>query len=337
MLINIHCMNILIHFLFFFFVQFSGLLLSAQSSAFIVDFEGSVPAGPEYLNGSEQPLGTSYSFSTPFGPVIFPNFFDTLYGGFWVQGWALSRRADSSTANVSNVYGVKAFTGNGGSGTFAVGLSMARLRTNMLAPGSRVKSLYVTNTTWNYESMRQGLGTSKIFGGLDGTEPDYFKLVVKRYVGGVLQADSAEIYLADYRFPGASSQDYILKDWIKLELNLPAPMDSLLFILRSSDVGLFGMNTPPYFAIDDVEVEGAPVSGLSDHSVQKLSTAFLSDGSLILRGMEAGESVYIYDISGRLYFSFVSTNNTHIVSSGAWPSGFYVLRLSGNSVKILKP
>jgi hypothetical protein len=330
-------MNIPLSFLFAFFILLRGLVLYSQNPSYTIDFEGSVPAVQDYLNGSEQPLGTSYSFSTPYGPVIFPNFFDTLYGGFWVQGWALSRKADSSTANVSNVYGVKALTGNSGSETFAVGLSMARLRTNMLMPGTRVKSLYVTNTTWNYEAMRQGLGTSKIFGGLDGTEPDFFKLVVKRYVGGVLQADSAEIYLADYRFPGASPQDYILKTWTKLELNLPTPMDSLLFILRSSDVGLFGMNTPPYFAVDDVEVEGAPTTGVSDNSVETFSAAFLSDGNLILKDIKAGEYVQIYDISGRLYLSFVSTNNTHVVTAASWPSGLYVLRLSGSRVKILKP
>lgn len=316
---------------------FSIIYSVTAQNFYTVDFEGSVPVGQDYLNGSEQPMGTSYSFNTPFGPVVFPNVFDTIYGGFWVQGWALSRRADSTTSNVSNVYGVKAFTGNGGSETFAVGLGMSRLRLNMLTPGVRVKSFYVTNTTWNYEAMRQGLGTSKIFGGIDGTEPDFFKLVVKRYVGGVLQADSAEVYLADYRFPGASSQDYILNTWTKLELNLPAPMDSLLFILRSSDVGLFGINTPPYFAIDDVEVEGVPASGTLNNGTEKPSTAFLSDGTLMLRGMKAGDRVDIYDVSGRLFYSGLLSGSMHIVSTAEWPAGAYILKLSGQSFKFLKP
>lgn len=313
-----------------------ALCASAQSF-FTIDFEGSVPPGQEYLNGSEQPFGTTYNFSTPVGQVVFPNVFDTLYGGFWVQGWALSRRADSTTAAMSNAYGVKAYTGNGGSETYAVGLGMARLRTHLLTPGSRVKSFYLTNTTWNYEAMRQGLGASKIFGGPTGTDPDFFKLVVKRYVAGVLQSDSVELYLADFRFPGASSQDYILNTWTKLELNMPAPMDSLLFILRSSDVGLFGMNTPPYFAIDDVEVEGAPAAGFGGHSNEPEAVRILPDGAVMIHGLEAGKPFCIYDLSGRVCLSGSGTGPVHILSNEILPPGLYVLRMPRRSIGFVKP
>lgn len=301
----------------------------------VVDFEGSVPANQDYLNGSEQPLGTTYIFNTPVGPLIFPNFFDTIYGGFWTQGWALSRRADSTTASAQNIYGVKAYSGHNGSQTFAVGLGMARLRTHQLGPNGRVKSLYVTNTTWNYEAMLHGLGISKKFGGVDGTDPDYFKLVVKRYVGGQLQPDSAEIYLADYRFPGASSQDYILKSWVKLDLNLPAPMDSLIFILRSSDITPFGMATPPYFAVDDVEVEGSGVSLTSSVATPHVMHFTTPDGTVILSGLPSSGSVFIYDVTGKLRYSSAYNQGNVTIPAGILSSGIFFVHAGGALYKII--
>lgn len=313
----------------------SSIHLFGQST-YVVDFENIVPPGQDYLNGSEQPFGTTYSFSTPQGLIFFPNVYDTLYGGFWVQGWALSRRVDSSTATVQNVYGVKAYSGNGGSQGFAVGLGMARLRTHALSPGARVKSLYLTNTTWNYEAMRQGLGVSKKFGGQDGTDPDFFKVVVKRYVAGALQGDSAELYLADFRFPGASAQDYILNTWEKLELNLPTPMDSLLFILRSSDVGLMGMNTPPYFAVDDVEIEGSTV-GLEEVQGRPLfRVRVMPDGRLWAEFLEPGVQFKVFDAVGRLVLN-LRAQSSFFVSEKIFSPGLYIAECDGICFKFVVP
>ena len=305
-------------------------------NTYVVDFENFVPAGFNYLNGSEQPFGTEYSFNTPAGPLGFYSLFDTIYGGFWTFGWAISQQQDSSTASVNNVYGVQALKGNNNSDAWAVGLAMSRLRTHNLASGARIKRLFVTNTTYNYKAMKYGLGNSKIFGGTNGSDPDYFKLVIRPYSNGLLLTDSAEIYLADFRFPGASSQDYISNTWNEVNLNFLGPYDSLIFILRSSDVGFFGMNTPPYFAIDDVEVEYIPSSSSYPQKKIPALNYQYSNGDLIVEGCSIGEKILITDLAGKVLLSYLVNSDRLTLSCNAWPTGIYVVQLSGYSFKFFK-
>ena len=89
-------------------------------------------------------------------------------------------------------------------------------------------------------------------------DTDWFKLTIWGYTGGNLTVDSVEFYLADYRFPN-NSQDYIIKDWNWVDLISLGAIDSLTFVLSSSDVGSFGMNTPAFFAIDNFNDQNVSV------------------------------------------------------------------------------
>ena len=62
---------------------------------------------------------------------------------------------------------------------------------------------------------------------------------------------SVDFYLADYRFAD-NTQDYVLNDWAYLDLSTLSGAAQLHFNLSSSDVGFFGMNTPAFFAVDDI-------------------------------------------------------------------------------------
>jgi len=60
-----------------------------------------------------------------------------------------------------------------------------------------------------------------------------------------------ELMLADYRFVD-DSLDFILDEWVFLELTGLGIVSELRFDFESSDVGLYGINTPTYFAIDNL-------------------------------------------------------------------------------------
>ena len=237
------------------FLLFASGMLVAWSACcqIITDFEGLLAPGDSVVNGSE---GTTEWVSGAAG-------FSVLWNeefSFWAGGWALSSVADDTTSGVGNLYGCMAGGGHRNSETFAVGQNGSMIRLEKPAAGRPVRGLYVTNTTYAHNSMRDGDQFAKAFGGPDGTDPDFFELIIRGYRDGQPTADSVSFFLADYRF-AEDSLDYLVDDWQFVDLLSLGPVDSLVFSLASSDVGDFGINTPAFYAIDDVitaEPETAP-------------------------------------------------------------------------------
>jgi hypothetical protein len=108
---------------------------------------------------------------------------------------------------------------------------------------------YVTNSTYAYLSMRDGDSYAKKFGGENGTDPDYFKLIISGTdIFGNLK--SVEFYLADFTFEDAT-EDYILKNWEWIDLSSLGVVTGVSFGFESSDMSFGYINTPTYFCIDD--------------------------------------------------------------------------------------
>jgi hypothetical protein len=63
-----------------------------------------------------------------------------------------------------------------------------------------------------------------------------------------------DFYLADYRFAD-SNDDYIVDSWRQVDLSSLGHATRVTFALSSSDVGMFGMNTPAYFAVDQIVLD----------------------------------------------------------------------------------
>ncbi len=66
-----------------------------------------------------------------------------------------------------------------------------------------------------------------------------------------------DFYLADYRFSN-NLQDYIIGDWQTVNLSSLSGASKLQFSFDSSDVGLDGINTPTYVAVDNLVVTPIP-------------------------------------------------------------------------------
>jgi hypothetical protein len=217
----------------------------SKAQILIADFEDlTLPTDSFYLD----------STSTPFesGQILFNH--DWTYspwGDYWSNGFSYSNMTDSVTSGFGNQYSAKAAKGQNGSANYVVGQSTSILKSNGIGYQFNGQGVYVTNTTYAYNSMRDGDMFGKKFGGPTGNDPDWYKLLVRRYLGGVLMNDSIEFYLADFRFSN-NAQDYILKTWEYLDLTSLGLSDSLEFSVSSSDVGAFGMNTPAYFCLDSL-------------------------------------------------------------------------------------
>jgi len=231
----------------------------------VVDFEdvGETLLPNSYWNGSPNNGGSTFDS----GGFVFNNWhvWDTQSGWEFWSCFAYSNMTDSTTRGYLNQY--SAITGSGASGsrTYAVsfvdawGFSPA-LPQIVVPEGVSLVSAQVTNTTYAYYSMLEGDQFAKKFGGSSGNDPDWFKLTIfgKDLAGQLLGL--IEFYLADFRFED-NLQDYIVNTWQTIDLTSIGNARILEFSLDSSDVGSWGMNTPAYFALDNLVFQTAGGNG----------------------------------------------------------------------------
>lgn len=234
-------------------------LANSVHGAVVGDFENLALAPNGYWAGVTDPSAPLFepnpgSFST--GLATFSNQM-TDWGGFtsW-SGWAYSNMTDNATPGFENQYSVYTGQAHGGNnfGVAYVTGDAARIdfSATVLANG-----FYLTNTTYTAQSMLHGDSFAKKFGGNSGDDADWLKLSVTG-LNGDAAAGTVDFYLADYR-SGDNRLDYIVDSWAWLDLSSLGRIDALQFAMSSSDSGVFGMNTPAYFAIDDLTVTAVPL------------------------------------------------------------------------------
>lgn len=220
------------------------------------DFNGSV----ELLNYNSPfftiPMDTFYNGSDlaggiQAGPYHFANKFNSMWGSW--SGWSYSTMQDDSTPGFENQFSCI----DGSSHFYVAGGAQNEIRTVYLGKDSNTFStnnqdliFSVNNSTYAYLDMLNGSAFSKKFGGEDGTDPDYFRLIT-RFVNSkneVIEQDT--VYLADYRFEN-SADDYILKDFAVIydAKDFSIDFHKMVFNLESSDNGMWGMNTPAFFCL----------------------------------------------------------------------------------------
>ena len=123
-----------------------------------------------------------------------------------------------------------------------------------LPEGYRFESARLTNTTYTYYSMLEGDDFAKKFGGESGDDPDWFRLDVQGYDESGVLTGAFFLYLADYR----GEENFILTTWEKYDFSVLGEARQAVFSLSSSDEGVWGMNTPAYFALDSLTVVPEP-------------------------------------------------------------------------------
>jgi hypothetical protein len=229
-------------------------LSPSVARAGVITFEDlSLSGSNTYQNGAT--LNPPGSFTS--GGATFNNSYNANFG-VW-SGWSYSNVVDNATAGFTNQYA--AFNPSGGDASAQYGVANAFSpgdATIALPAGQIPVSMRVVNTTYAALSMKNGDQFAKKFGGASGNDPDFFLLTITGKNAQNQSTGSVDFYLADFRFANNQS-DYIVSQWTTVDLSkLGAGTSTLSFGLNSSDVGAFGMNTPAYFAMDNLQLTAIP-------------------------------------------------------------------------------
>ncbi len=184
------------------------------------------------------------------GGTTFLNDYNATYD--FSTGFSYSNVNDPTTPGYKNQFAAITGTAHGGT-NYAVAYDASTLR---LQAGTTIQGLYITNTTYTGLSMQNGDSFAKKFGGATGNDPDFFSIVATGFAGGT-KTGAAEFFLGDYRF-GDNTKDYVVRDWRWFDLTGLGSATEVRFSYTSSDTGSFGINTPVYFALDDLRTQAVP-------------------------------------------------------------------------------
>jgi len=217
-----------------------------KNAEVLIDFQSLNLESNSFWNGSDGSGGKKIGIAT------FSNTFTDWGGGFtsWT-GFAFSNMTDIATQGMANQYSAMVSENQVASNVYSIAYCMGNathITFDWLVEPTEVD---VTNSTYAYLSMLNGDLYSKKFGGVNGTDPDWFLLTIEGY-NGINRTNSVEFYLADFRFTN-SAQDYIVSKWNRINLTSLGSVNKIVFKLTSSDSGEYGMNTPSYLAIDNIK------------------------------------------------------------------------------------
>lgn len=312
---------------FIFFIFFSNSLVSGFSQSIKMTFESLNLPIDTFWNGSD--LSGAYLEPIPLlgDTFIAHNSYDTAWGGYWSGGIAVSTMSDDTTENFTNLYSSIAASGyNSSSYGVVSGADTATISTTVMLWGDyqRFMSMYVSNATYTYYSMLNGDAFAKKFGGSTGNDPDY--LFIRFYFYGGFPKQHVDFYLADFRNED-NSQDYILDDWVYVDFNDYPNSEhygpSIKMQLFSSDTGAFGMNTPAFFCIDNLEI-GIP-GGVSN-AKNKTDETFISVKEKSINAQNQARSNFILlSLSGQVIQKISDVYSVEFNTQDL-PQGVYILK-----------
>ncbi len=182
---------------------------------------------------------------------------EVSWGGSSWDGMTYSSVNDTTNAGFGNQYAVYGDgMGMGDTGSYAVSFQpFVQRRIIALPVATTVRGFYANNTTYAALAMLNGEGSARAF---TTASNDVFTLTIEGFDGGGAGLGTVDFLLADYT--GATGS--IVDDWTFVDLSsLGADVKSLGFSLSSTDNGAWGMNTPAYFAMDDLTVAAIPEPG----------------------------------------------------------------------------
>lgn len=299
-------------------------ITASANSQTVSTFENFNLLPDSFIDGRLINPGNSISFQS--GNASFSNFYDSSFGGFWGSGFAISSMRDTVSSSFVNQYSSANGSGHN-SISYTVFQREGTVKLISNASGKQIKGFYINNSTYSYLSMKNGDAFAKKFGGLSGNDPDWFLLTIKGWKSGATLSDSVNFYLADLRNTD-NSKDYILKNWTWVNLLNLGNVDSISFVLSSSDNGTFGMNTPAYFCIDNFTTQdiGVAVKTVLNNSDVRIYPNPVSDFLSIETEKINPVSIEVYDVCGNKIMDVISSNKIDV---SMLKSGIYFLRING--------
>lgn len=236
--------------------------LAAAAPAATIDFSDITLAPNSYNDGrpSPNPPEGTYDGTFTSGGVSFNNSVTIGNGFSYYNGWATSNRTLATPApntypegNYDPAYQFS--VANGGTGNYGIAYLTGFDPALVLPVGTTPVSMQVNNSNYAILSMRDGDFAAKKFGGPLGTDEDFFLLTITGLNNANVQVGSpVSFYLGNF----LGSNTTIVDTWQTIDLSSLAGSTKLSFGLTSSDNGQFGMNTPAFFAMDNLVVTAIP-------------------------------------------------------------------------------
>ncbi|RJP36928.1 MAG: DUF4465 domain-containing protein [Desulfobacteraceae bacterium] len=211
-------------------VLFFGNPVFAQT----VDFEDLVLEAESYWDGSDGSGGFESR------GVSFSNNYNMTWGSW--DGFAYANLTDTTLSGFDAQYNAIPGAGARGSKIYAVAYVSSFAEgppTITFDKEQRITGFYATNSNYAYYSMRDGDAFAKKF-----TEADWFKLTIAG-----IDATGAETGIVGFKLADGRN---IVNDWTWVDLSSLGPVKQLTFSLSSTDMGDWGMNTPAYFCLDNL-------------------------------------------------------------------------------------
>ena len=178
--------------------------------------------------------------------------------------------------------------------------------------------------------MKSGDAFAKKFGGASGNDADSFVLKISAFHRGQFLF-SKRVILADFRFAD-NAKDYILDSWAIVDLSMPqkevGPRDSFVFELMSSDNGQFGMNTPGFFAIDEV----IAARWLGVNAVNRITAKVYPNPAYDVVSIETKGAILdlqVHNVMGALVYQTKNCGGMiHQINIKSWTEGVYTISAS---------
>lgn len=237
----------------FFLVAAFAIVFSAcdeiivQEQLYVNDFEDLELPEEGYYNGSDLAgkfEDGNYVYEIKTGKISLVNIYiDGEWGGFW-KGFAASAWTDATTAGYMNQYSAVAGSGANASEQFVVAYDTAVVKFTYEEGWPKAKSMMMTNTTYAYFDMLDGSSFSKKF-----AAGDWYKVKIH----GFLDAEATgvvDFYLADFR----DGKSILVNEWVKVDLSSLGTVSHITLSFDSSDKGMWGVNTPKYVCVDNLEI-----------------------------------------------------------------------------------
>lgn len=312
-------------------VLFALLLGTASKAQTIATFDTLSLPKPDTFYVNYSAYGTDVGFDD--GLAHFPCVYDTFPGGFqyWNYGFAYSNMTDSITQGFGNQYSAITGKGYNNSAQYLVAYGASnKVFLKGKAINQPVNGFYIANTAYAWHSMANGDMFAKKFGGPTGSDSDWFKVTIRGYSGGSLKNDSVEYFLADFRSP-VNANDTIMRGWNWVNLLPLGDVDSLLFTLNSSDTGMFGMNTPAYFAMDNFHTfETASVGEAPAQLAAKLYPNPAVNELFVETKRGEINAAYVIDMTGKVVSQHAVKDELTLIPVSSLAPGTYILKLAGD-------
>lgn len=256
----------------------------------------------------------------------------------YYNGFVASRSTTVlESANFDDQFGCMARGGVAGEGSpylvaywdaYAESLSIERSCEVTFPAPYYTAGFYVCNNPYTYYAIQKGNSYAAKF-----EQGAWLKLIAHGVDATGNETGTVEHYLTDYR--SEKPEEWTLnKSWKWVDLSTLGKVSSLYFTMESSDTGAQGMKTPAYFCFDRLMVLTAPAS--VDEALAATATVYFDRVASAVRVESAAPvETAVYNSRGALVMRQRVEGTASLDLSGT-PSGVYIVRCGGKSLKIVK-